>query len=455
MSARVLVVDDIEANRRLMKAKLENRYHTVSLAANGHEALDLAVREEPQIILLDVMMPGMDGYEVCRRLKTMPETRHIPVAMLTALTDAEDRVRGLEAGADDFLSKPIDDESLFARIEALGRYGSVTAQLREQNARTASADLLSAEEQARIDASACIMVLDENIDRARQMAQKICGIGHKVVLWQDAEGQASLASEHLDLIILSLSGQSHDPLRLCANFKAAGMTDKLSILVTYSQPDHMRATTAMGLGASDMVRIPVNQQELIARIRTQLRRQRYVDILRKRIDRGLELSILDQLTGLYNRRYMLNQLEQWRKRSESGGGPVSVVSLDIDHFKAINDRYGHQAGDQVLESFAKRLRQNIRPKDIACRPGGEEFLVIMPETNVENAQMGAERIRHAIAAEPFMVDGQKTQLKVTVSAGVATFLDKDETVAELLHRADQALYTAKQGGRNQVISLAA
>jgi two-component system cell cycle response regulator len=211
----------------------------------------------------------------------------------------------------------------------------------------------------------------------------------------------------------------------------------------------------MGLGASDMVRIPVNQQELIARIRTQLRRQRYVDILRKRIDRGLELSIVDQLTGLYNRRYMLNQLEQWRKRSESGGGPVSVVSLDIDHFKAINDRYGHQAGDQVLESFAKRLRQNIRPKDIACRPGGEEFLVIMPETNGEQAQMGAERIRHAIADEPFTVGVQDACLKVTVSAGVATFLDEGETVTDLLHRADQALYAAKQAGRNQVISLAA
>ena len=455
MSARVLVVDDIEANRRLMKAKLESHYHTVSLAANGREALEIAAHEEPQIILLDVMMPGMDGYEVCRRLKTMPETRHIPVAMLTALTDAEDRVRGLEAGADDFLSKPIDDNSLFARIEALSRYGSVAAQLREQNARTASADLLSAEEQARIDAPACIMVLDENFDRARQMAQKISGIGHEVVLWQDAEGQKSLAAQRLDLIILSLSDQPHDPLRLCANFKAMGLTDKFSILVTYSQPDHTRATTAMGLGASDMVRIPVNQQELIARIRTQLRRQRYVDILRKRIDRGLELSIVDQLTGLYNRRYMLNQLEQWRKRSESGGGPVSIVSLDIDHFKAINDQHGHQAGDQVLEAFAERLRENIRPKDIACRPGGEEFLVIMPETNVEHAQMGAERIRHAIADEPFAIGMQNTHLKVTVSAGVATFLDEGETVTELLHRADQALYAAKQGGRNQVISLAA
>lgn len=455
MSARVLVVDDIEANRRLMKAKLEARYHTVSLASNGLEALEVAKRDVPQIILLDVMMPGMDGYETCRRLKAATETQHVPVAMLTALTDSDDRVKGMEAGADDFLSKPIDDGALFARIEALGRYSAVASQLREQNARTATTGLLTADEQARLQAPARIMVLDANLDQARHMAGKLNGLGHEIVLWQEAEGQTSLASGHLDLIVMALSKQPHDPLRLCANFKAMGLTERLSILVTYNQADHHRATTAMGLGASDMIRAPVDEQELMARIRTQLRRQRYVDILRQRIDRGLELSIIDQLTGLYNRRYMLNQLGQWRKRAASGGQALSIVSLDIDHFKSVNDRYGHQAGDIVLETFAHRLSQHIRPKDIACRPGGEEFLVIMPETDQHQAQTGAERIRKAIANEPFSIDQGRQQLSVTVSAGVATYAGDLESMSEFMHRADLALYEAKQAGRNQVRTLAA
>ncbi|MEO1641811.1 MAG: PleD family two-component system response regulator [Pseudomonadota bacterium] len=454
MSARVLVVDDIEANRRLMKAKLEARYHTVSLASSGFEAIEIAKAEGPQIILLDVMMPGMDGYETCRRLKGAAETQHIPVAMLTALTDAEDRARGVEAGADDFLSKPIDDGALFARIEALGRFGAVAAQLREQNARTATSGLLTAEEQARIEAPATVMVLDANADRARQITTKLNEIEHEIVLWQDADAEGALARGHVDLIVMALSGQPHDPLRLCANFKAQGLTERLSILVTYAQPDHERAAKAMALGASDMVRMPLDQQELIARIRTQLRRQRYVEILRQRIDRGLELSILDQLTGLYNRRYMLNQLEQWRKRLGNGEQHLSIVSLDIDHFKMVNDRHGHQAGDRVLETFAQRLQQNIRPKDIACRPGGEEFLIIMPETDHTQAKAGAERIRKAVAAEGFGIGGG-IGLTVTVSAGVATYAGGDESVSDLMHRADLALYEAKKAGRNQVRSLAA
>ncbi|MEM7492619.1 MAG: PleD family two-component system response regulator [Pseudomonadota bacterium] len=455
MSARVLVVDDIEANRRLMKAKLEARYHTVSLASSGYEAIEFAKRDAPQIILLDVMMPRMDGYETCRILKSSAETQHIPVAMLTALTDAEDRARGIEAGADDFLSKPIDDSALFARIEALGRFGAVAAQLRAQNARTATSGLLTHTEQSRLDAPARIMVLDTNADRAVQTASKLQGIGHDIVLWQDMDQKTDLRDGGIDLIVMSVSGQPHDPLRLCARFKAQGLTERFSILVSYAQPDHERAAKAMELGASDMIRTPLDKQELIARIRTQLRRQRYVEILRQRIDRGLELSILDQLTGLYNRRYMLNQLERWRQRVIGGHGDLSIVSLDIDHFKVVNDRYGHQAGDTVLETFARRLAKDIRPKDIACRPGGEEFLIIMPETDHDQAKAGAERIRLAISAAGFDIKDGTPPLEITVSAGVATYTDPNETISEFMHRADLALYEAKTSGRNQVCSFAA
>ncbi|HBT35944.1 MAG TPA: PleD family two-component system response regulator, partial [Hyphomonas sp.] len=134
MTARVLVVDDIEANRRLLQAKLEAQYYTVMLAENGIEALNMVERSEPDIILLDVMMPGMDGYEVCRRLKENPATAHIPVVMVTALNDAEDRVRGLDVGAEDFLTKPVDDFALMARMGAITRYNAVASELRQRQA---------------------------------------------------------------------------------------------------------------------------------------------------------------------------------------------------------------------------------------------------------------------------------------------------------------------------------
>ncbi len=152
MSARVLVVDDIEANRRLLQAKLEAQYYTVIHAENGQQALDIARSEVPEIILLDVMMPGMDGYETCKRLKADPRTSFIPVVMVTALSDSEDRVRGLDVGAEDFLTKPVDDFALMSRMGALLRYNAVASELRQRQAsglKAGAVDVISVEELAR------------------------------------------------------------------------------------------------------------------------------------------------------------------------------------------------------------------------------------------------------------------------------------------------------------------
>ena len=221
--------------------------------------------------------------------------------------------------------------------------------------------------------------------------------------------------------------------------------------------DRELAAQALDLGASDVIQTPVVSEELLARVATQTKRRRYVDILRRRVDRGLELSVVDQLTGLYNRRYMTNQLALWMKRASTGKQPLAVISVDIDHFKQVNDQHGHDAGDRVLVQFADRMRAHVRPKDIVCRPGGEEFLVIMPETDAKLAVRAAERIRQAVASEPFDLDDAGSfQLRVTVSAGVAAYIgDEDDTVAEMLRRADAALYRAKSTGRNRVTNIAA
>ncbi len=455
MSARVLVVDDILANRRLMKAKLEAGYYSVLLAENGPDAITMAIEQSPQIILLDVMMPGMDGYEVCRRLKSDNRTRHIPVVMLTALSDTEDRIRGLEAGADDFLSKPVDDFALMARLEALTRYNLVAQELRQREATSQQGTSLTNKEQRELDRAANILVIDSDERVANRLARPLRDAGHYVVTWQESQGEAAQAVQKVDVILLALSHQRHDALRLCAHLRTAQAPNNVSIIVTFDPHDHGDATQALSLGACDMVVNPINHQELLARVKTQLKRARYIEILRRRVDRGLELSVIDQLTGLYNRRYMLGHLQEWMRRSGRDGEPVSVVAFDVDHFKRVNDLYGHEAGDLVLRDFAERIRMNVRPKDIICRPGGEEFLVIMPETPGDLACVGAERIRQAIAASAFNLERVEGKLDITVSAGVATSAGEDDTVADLLYRADQALYRAKQLGRNRTESLAA
>lgn len=450
MSARVLVVDDIPSNRRLMQATLEAKYYTVLLAESGPQALAKTLEDEPDIILLDIMMPGMDGYEVCRRLKSDPRTSHIPIVMLTALQDADDRLKAFKAGADDFLSKPLDDFALMARLDALTRYNAVAAELRQREATVTDSSALTADEVSELERPANILIIETDELAANSMAAPLRKFGHKVMTWQQTQRPDVPQLGRLDVAILALSGQKHDAKRLCANLRSTYRVSEVSIIVTYEPFDQVEATEALRLGAGDVVAQPVDELELLARVKTQLRRSRYIEILRRRVDRGLELSLVDQLTGLYNRRFMLMQLKSWMKRAGSGDKPVSVIAFDIDHFKRINDEYGHQAGDAVLSEVAERLSLNVRPKDLVCRPGGEEFLVILPETDHGKAMQGAERIRQAIAGRSFALELHKADVKITVSAGVATSGIATETVAELLEDADRALYRAKQSGRNRI-----
>jgi two-component system cell cycle response regulator len=455
MSARILVVDDIEANRRLLQAKLEAQYHSVILACNGPDALEKARTTDPEIILLDVMMPGMDGYEVCRRLKADPVTAHIPVVMVTALSDTEDRVRGLDAGAEDFLTKPVDDFLLTSRINTLMRYNAVTSELRQREASGLKTGAMEDSAQEDVEGPARVFLIDDNPRTSARIAALLREDGHKVMTLLESGNMGDLAKERTDVLLVSLLSKSFDPLKLCAHFKTNDVTRAVSILLICDPLERAKAVKGLEIGASDMIMAPVDTQELLARVRTQTRRTRYVEILRERVDRGLELSVIDQLTGLYNRRYMTSQLQQYMHRAVMGGKPLSVMMLDIDHFKPINDTHGHQAGDEVLQELADRLRHNIRPMDVACRPGGEEFLVILPETPEELACAAAERVRKAIAADPFNVLSETRQIAVTVSAGVSSLLGPNDTMAELLNRADTALYQAKSAGRNRVKSIAA
>ena len=453
MSARILVVDDVDVNVRLLEAKLTIEYYDVLSCNDGATALAIAAEHQPDLILLDVMMPGMDGFETCRRLKAQAETRHIPVVLVTALDGRQDRIRGLEAGADDFLTKPIDDVILFARVKSLTRLKQVMDELREreESGRRLGVDSDGA---ARLRSEGGrVLIVDDDMRQAEKMSAELSG-EHRVTIESDPEAALVAAKGALDLIIVNVAAAGFDGLRIVAQAKS-GDARRAPILAVVEPAERPRMVKALELGAADILPRPIDTEELSARVRTQIRRKRYTDFLRQKLDSSMEMAVTDALTGLHNRRYMTGQLQALVGRAAQGGAQVAALVLDIDHFKSVNDSFGHDAGDEVLVEFAVRLATNVRAVDLPCRMGGEEFVVVMPGASLEDAGRVAERIRRDVASAPFRVMGGKEQITITISIGVSATTGDGDTPEGLLKRADEGVYEAKAAGRNKVIAKAA
>jgi two-component system cell cycle response regulator len=453
MTARILVVDDIEANVRLLEAKLTAEYYEVVTAADGVQALAAAAEHDPDIILLDVMMPGMDGFEVCRRLKAEAATRHIPVVLVTALDGRRDRLAGLEAGADDFLTKPIDDVILFARVRSLARTKLVIDELREREASGRRMGVIEGVATRLGGSGGRVVIADDNERQAKRIADELA-VEHRPVVESDPEKALLAVRGRADLLIVNAASRGFDGLRLAAQVRSDETGRHTPILAIVEQDERARSLKALELGVNDLLIRPVDPEEMAARVKTLIRQKRYTDFLRNNLDHSLELAVTDPLTGLHNRRYMSGQLQALVRRATQGGEPVGALIVDIDYFKRINDSFGHDVGDEVLREFAVRLATNVRAIDLACRYGGEEFVVVMPDTTLEDASRIAERLRLHVAGSPFRVQGLSEPLAVTISIGVACSTT-DDTPDALLKRADEAVYQAKAGGRNQVVAKAA
>ena len=449
MTARILIVDDVLANARLLQAKLGAEYYQATTASGGAEAIRLAESWQPDLILLDVMMPEMDGYEVCRRLKASERTLHIPVVMVTALSEPAERLRGLEAGADDFLTKPLDFDTLFARARSLVRLKQL---LDEWRMRGETARALGLGGQAPRPPSvegACALVVEDWEPNAELLEQGLLreGIGTERVA--TAEGALALAQEIVfDLIVLSLSIRQGDPLQLASQLRAADRTREIPMLLIGDPEQKARTLRGLDLGASDWLVRPVDENELRARARNQIRRKFYQEQLRSDLGHALEMALTDPLTGFYNQRYLMRHLHGLLNDGGAPGGVVAMM-IDVDHFKEINDRWGHLTGDTALQTIAATLRRRVRVFDAIARYGGEEFVVVMRGTTRVEAAIAAERLRAAIAEMPFEPEpGVKHPM--TVSIGFACCEDQSMTAEQLLAAADQALYQAKRRGRNRV-----
>jgi two-component system, cell cycle response regulator len=452
MSARVLVVDDIPVNVKLLEAKLLVEYYEVVTANDGRGAIEIARRQSPDIVLLDVMMPGMDGYETCRKLKSEPETAHIPVVMVTALNEMRDRVRGLEAGADDFLTKPVNDVALFARIRSLVRLKRASDEWRSREATAMEFGVVPGPD-GKVDENAPgrVLLVEEGGWDSALVARVLTGEGHTVDIARGDEEAIAMASGGDYDMVLANDGDSGDALRLCSQLRSQKATRHGPILLIIDEGAEDRLAKAMEIGVNDYLVRPIDRDELVARTRTQVRRKRYEDRLRANYVYSVNAAVTDSLTGMYNRRYLESHFERICGRMQGSEKQISLLMLDIDHFKEVNDTHGHVVGDEVLQAIARRILSNLRGFDTAIRYGGEEFVVLLPDATVGGAVAAGNRLCKSVSASAIPISISEEGLAVTVSIGIANAIAGTESLDQMLKRADIALYEAKNAGRNRVV----
>jgi two-component system cell cycle response regulator len=438
MIGRILVVDDTAANVRILSKILQAELFAIDTAACGEEALERISADPPDLVLLDVMMPGIDGYETCRRIKADARMRRIPVVMVTALSEAEDRIRGLEAGADDFLSKPIDRTAMLARIKHLLRAAQIDALRRD-------------------DPDGAIDPADESPTGGRVLVRAASPDVEATLLHHLArDAHIPAPAAQADIAVIDLGAEGTPPaegLRAAAAMRTAPETRDLSLVVLLpsmrSDPEaRILLERALDLGIADYLHAPLDPVELRVRLRAALRRRRAARRAQAARTAAAALATTDPLTDLPNRRAAERRLDELACDALRTGVSHGLVLLDIDHFKAINDKHGHDVGDEVLRIVGARMACALRPSDLLARWGGEEFVVaVRAPAGCDGLYAIANRLRRIIADTPVIL-ASGLQVPVTISLGVA-LLPPGRLVSDAYRAADIALYAAKAAGRNQ------
>ncbi|WP_128514190.1 diguanylate cyclase [Tabrizicola thermarum] len=455
MSARILIVDDIAGNRIVQQARLAAAFYESVLAADGASCLDIAQRERPDLILLDLGLPDISGLEVLQRLRRNPACRDMPVIALTANGGAAERLAAFAAGADDVMDHPANERVLLARLRNLLRL--------KAESDFPAPDTLAlpglAEAPAGFEPQGTIALVTPPHMPGEGLRDALAGqLRDRLVVLSRREALAELTAGRgcpvmPEVFVLQDDGRNpSSTLRLLSELKSHQATRHAAVCVVGPAGAGDEAAMAFDLGADDAVGPGVTAEELVLRTRGLLRRKRHFDQLRARMQDGLRLAMRDPLTGLYNRRFAVPQLALVADRARAEGSPFAVMVMDLDRFKEVNDLHGHAAGDQVLVEVARRLTVNLRDTDILARIGGEEFLAILPRTGMATARRVAERLCRVMDDEPIRL-GSGEELRVTVSIGVAVAgtAGKDSFgVDGLVEQADIALLESKGAGRNQV-----
>lgn len=459
MGGRVLIADDVATNRIVMKVKLTAAGYLPVVVADGASCLAMARAEPPDLILLDLLLPDMAGTEVLRRLRADPATRRVPVVMFSASHAVDARIEAFRAGADEFLIKPLDDQTLLARVRSLMRAREAVAGLDAGFTAAGGGHLLELAEAAspfQRPASVALvlqrpetaMFLKRNL--TARMTDQLATVSPDQAL---AVGLQDGPAPDLFVIDADLAIQGGG-LRLMSDLRSRAATRNAGFAIYRGTGSAVLPAMAFDLGANDLISAETAPAEMALRLQRLVALKQEADRLRASVQDGLRLAVIDPLTGLHNRRYGLAQLQAIADRARGTGAAFAVLVADIDRFKSINDRFGHGAGDSVLVEVAQRLRQNLRAGDLIARIGGEEFLIALPDIALAEARSIADRLCAAMSDQPFdVVRGEA--LAVTLSIGLAISEAGEtpahvETVTDIFDRADRALMRSKAAGRNQV-----
>ena len=368
----ILLVEDSRFQAKLIQMLLDENGYAVRVARNGQEGLGAVDEERPSLILSDIVMPVMDGFEMCRTIKSQDGLKHIPIVLLTTQSRPQDVLLGLESGADSYVTKPYDEKILLSTIE-------------------------------------------ETISSASRL----------------------LGDESEEECLLALDGQFHSikaGRRQMVNFLLSAYRD------SFLQNQRMEeARKKLGI---------LNEQlEKLVFERTKALQE---EITKRRIaqEKLRQLAITDGLTQVFNYRYFMEMGRREFERVKRYHRQLSLIIVDIDHFKKTNDTYGHAAGDGALRVVAQICRKILRSVDILARIGGEEFAVLLPETGLEQAWLVAERLRSNVSRS--VMRSRRGEIRLTLSLGVGAVDEETENFEGLLRLVDSALYTAKRNGRDRV-----
>jgi len=454
---KILLVDDDPKSLKLYDAILPGDKFEIITARSGYEALEKTAGEHPDAILLDIIMPDIDGLEVTRRIKKDPKTKNIPVILVTSLDDSETKEIGIESGAEEFLNKPVQAMELIARVNSMIRLKQYRDQL---SIRSQSSEIIGngpgirARDNEKTDLPKelpLVLLVEDNETDIKSIGAALNGQPSRIEVVKTGKEALSYIQRHrVDLILLDILLPDMDGFEVLRRIKDVDEGKDIQVVVITCLGDIESKIKGIELGAEDFLVKPIIPRELNARVRVLLEKKGHLDKLRSHYENALDSAKIDWLTGLHNHGYFKQFLSLEIKRSSRQRYPVTLILIDVDNFKHYNDTLGHAAGDAFLKEISQIILARIREVDLAARYGGDEFAVVLPYAGKEDARHVAQRIHAAITSHNFLADPSRRLNRLTVSLGVAVFPNDAQTAEELIDAADQMLYKAKRNGKNQV-----
>ncbi len=460
MHGRILIVDPIATNRIVLKVKLSTAYYDVIQASSIVEAIAVIEQAPPDVVITSGQLEDGTAGDLAQKLRAHPKTNDVPIIAIETCQNGGNRLDFLASGVDAILGKPLNDTLLLARVRSLVRAHAADSEwrLHEDTSRA----LGFAEQQSTFVPNATALFVGADQKMLTSWMYKI----KENVTAKTSIAAVDDALDHLDgpihnkqacapdVFILAMDRS--DPqkfLHLLATLKSHFSTRHSKILVLQTHPDQSLGAQALDMGANDLILGDIDPDELTLRINALIERKHVGDQMRANVRNGLEAAIYDPLTGLHNRRYAMPHLERIAKHAVETEKPFAIMIADMDHFKQINDSFGHAAGDAVLVELAKRLRQNLRAVDLIARIGGEEFMIVLPGAPLAKARNAARRLVKLIGETPFEISAGRKPITATISVGLAiggTTQSTRKTAHQLIDEADKALYRSKLEGRNCV-----